>query len=349
MSSTLRSRRAHGSLAGRGLKEVREPFQTTTQEVEWMIGSSFGVHVQVADMTPAEYVAHRTWSILGRARALRSRFGEESLTDLLVLDMLPYQRARGFWLSPTTKQEEASCGADLLVAVRHRTGHWSRLVLQAKKLYPEDNYRMLNRGQKCFAQLKKLERCARHLRALPLYLLYNHTKGAQASKDWCCTQPFAPDQLGCTLVPSWRIREMIRGRPPRTFDQAHRVSQSMLWRCAFDCPDAEKLVVQSAFRTSRRDTSKPLEVDDRTCGYDWSFEPQATAWPEWLLDKSTTELTLEEFDQLRRDLSGADDAATFGPRQEPSCFEENPVYPARLLVVDQFEEPMVRSPETQAR
>ena len=153
-------------------------------------------------MTPAEYVAQRTWSILGRAKALRARFGEESLTDLLVLDMLPHQRARGFWLSPTTKQEEASCGADLLVAVRHRTGRWSRFVLQAKKLYPGDDYRMLNGGQKCFEQLDKLERCARQLRALPLYLLYNHTNSAQASQHWRCTQPFAAEQLGCTLVPS---------------------------------------------------------------------------------------------------------------------------------------------------
>ena len=315
-----------------------------------MIGSSFDVHVQVADMTPAESVAHRTWSILGRARALRSRFGEESLTDLLVLDMLPYQHARGFWLSPTTKHEEASCGADLLVAVRHPTGRWSRLALQAKKLYTEDNYRMLNGGRKCFEQLRKLERCARHLRALPLYLLYNHTNGALASQHWRCPQPFAVEQLGCTLVPSWHVRQMIRGRPPRTFDQAHRISQSMLWRCAFDCPDAEKLVVQSAFRTSHRDASKPLDGDDDgTCEYDWSFEPQATAWPGWLLNKSTTELTLEEFDQIRSDLSGPNDAATLGPRQEPTCFEDNPLYPARLLVVDQLEEPMVRSPETQAR
>lgn len=47
-------------------------------------------------------------------------------------------------------------------------------------------------------------------------------------------------RLSCTLVPSWHIRQMIRGRPPRTFDQAHRVSQSMLWRCAFDCPKAQQ-------------------------------------------------------------------------------------------------------------
>ena len=52
----------------------------------------------------------------------------------------------------------------------------------------------------------------------------------------------------------------------------------MLWRCAFDCPEAEQLVVQSAFRTSHRDTAKPLDVDDDGIREDgWPFEPQTTA------------------------------------------------------------------------
>ena len=58
----------------------------------------------IANMTPAEHVAQRTWSTLGRANRLRARFGEETLTDLLVLDMLPHRRARGFWLLSTTKK-----------------------------------------------------------------------------------------------------------------------------------------------------------------------------------------------------------------------------------------------------
>ena len=80
-------------------------------------------------MTPAELVAQRTWILLDRAKALRAPFGEESLTDLLVLEMLGHQRARGFSLQPTTKQQEASCGADLLVAVRHGTGWPATTIL----------------------------------------------------------------------------------------------------------------------------------------------------------------------------------------------------------------------------
>ena len=102
----------------------------------------------MVNMTPAERVAQRTWSTLGLAKQLRARFGEETLTDLLVLDMLPHRHAKGFWLLPTTKPAEALCGADLFVAVRHQTGRWSRFALQAKKLYPNDSYPMLNGGAK---------------------------------------------------------------------------------------------------------------------------------------------------------------------------------------------------------
>ena len=98
------------------------------------------------NMTPAERVAQRTWSTLGRAQQLRARFGEETLTDLLVLDMLPHQRTRGFWLRPTTKHAEHWCGADLFVAVRHPTGRWSRFALQAKKLCPERQIPDVERG-----------------------------------------------------------------------------------------------------------------------------------------------------------------------------------------------------------
>ena len=281
-------------------------------------------------MTPAERVAQRTWSTLGSAKRLRARFGEETLTDLLVLAMLPHQRARGFWLIPPTKHDEGWCGADLLVAVRHHTGRWSRLALQAKKLYPNDNYPMLNGGQKCASQLDKLERFARQLHALPLYLLYNHSNIARPSKHWHCWQPFAIGQLGCTLVPSWHIRRMI-SRPPRSFDLAHNVSQSRPWRCAFDCPYAETSLIQMACRTRHHYPNSPLAGHAE---YDWPFEPMDAAWPERLFRISMTQLTTKDVDQIRSELSEFNRSeAEDGPRDAIRS-DETWLYPARLLIVD---------------
>lgn len=291
------------------------------------------------NMTPAERVADRTWSTLGRARQLRVRFGEETLTDLLVLEMLPHRRARGFWLRPTTRGAEASCGADLFVAVRHPTGRWSRFALQAKKLDPdEDRYPMFKWVQRSIDQLERLERFARQLHALPLYLLYNHSNSVRPSEHWHCPLRFdkrQERQLGCTLVPSWHIREMLRRPPPRNFDQAHKVSQSRPWRCAFDCPDAETTLDQMAFRAGHR--SPDTRIDGHS-EYNWPFEPMEAAWPEMLFHTSRTQLTRKDVDRIRRDLSAVN---RFVADEAPRGFsgpDERWLYPARFLMVDQSQE-----------
>ena len=284
------------------------------------------------NMTPAERVAERAWSTLGRAKDLRVRFGEETLTDLLVLDMLPHQRARGFWLRPTTRRAEASCGADLFVAVRHPTGRWSRFALQAKKLYPDDDkYRMLNRVQESIDQLARLEQFARQLHALPLYLLYNQSDTARPSEHWHCPRSFDMRQLGCTLVPSWHIREMLRRPPPRNFDRAHKISQSRPWRCAFDCPDAETTLRQMAFRAGHRSPDTPF---DGRSEYHWSFEPMEAAWPERLFSKSRTELTREDVDRIRSDLSAIYRSDADDRPRESIGPDERRLYPARFLIID---------------
>ena len=306
----------------------------------------------MANMTPAEHVAQRTWSTLGRANRLHARFGEETLTDLLVLDMLPHRRARGFWLLPTTKKAEASCGADLFVAVRHRTGRWSRFALQAKKLYLNGDYRTLNGGLKCAGQLHKLEQFAQQLCALPLYILYNHSSTAQPSKHWHCLQPFEEDQLGCTLVPSWHIRRMIHRRPPRDFDLAHKISQSLPWRCAFDCPATEAPLCQMAFGGRHCDPNEPSDREaPGTRQYDWPFEPLQAAWPEWLFRASMTQLTVEDLDRIRSELSEVNRSRARDALRETtsSDYDGSPLYPARLLIVDQLEEPTDRPQEPRTR
>ena len=274
------------------------------------------------NMTPAGRVARRTWSTLRLAHQLRTRFGEETLTDLLVLDMLPHRHAKGFWLHQTTKHEEHRWGADLFVLIRHPTGSWSRLALQAKKLHPDDGYRMLNRVKESVNQLKKLEQFARQYHALPLYLLYNHSKTAERSEHWHCQQPFAKRQLGCTLVPSWHIQHMLC-RPPRDFHSAHNVRQSRPWRCAFDCPFAEGELIQMAYDT-------PHRYSDAPPAYDWPFEPLEDAWPDWLFRTSRTRLTTEDMDRIRSELPVA------LAESRDSVIPEESLYPARLLVVDRY-------------
>ena len=186
------------------------------------------------------------------------------------------------------------------------------------------------RGGPCVSQLDKLERFARQLHALPLYLLYNHSITAQADKHWHCWKLFDEGQLGCTLVPSWHIRHMISRPPPRNFDLAHNAKQSRPWRCAFDCPDAEKSLVQMAFRARQR----PNTHDAEHRQYEWPFEPMEAAWPEWLFQTSSAELTSGDVDRIRSELSEFSQSdAEAAPRGSVGS-DERRLYPARLLIVD---------------
>ena len=275
------------------------------------------------NVTPPERVAQRTWDWLAQGYALGARLGEETLTDLLMLDMLPHQRSRAFHLYPTTKAEEAQCGADLLLAVRYATGRWARFAIQAKKLYREDIYRTLNPGAKCLGQLTRLERFARLFHALPVYILYNHSSSSHSSPTyWHCPLRFQPDQLGCTLLPSRRVRQAIHWRK-RTFDRLNRIPEAKPWRCIFHCPASEQLI--------RHMGSGPLGPidDDRSADsaqprpYDWPFEPIEGGWPEWAFDLATGELTPAAIDDLRREIAQSfrsepsreieDDSATAAP------------------------------------
>ena len=289
-------------------------------------------------MTPAEQVARRTWTTIARAQSLRARFGEETLTDLLMLDMLPHQRAKGFWLMDTSKRVESVTGADLLLAVRGFFG-WALYALQAKKLYPDDRYAGLNSGRRTREQLGKLNRFARQVHAFPLYLLYNHSDTA-SGQHWHCRRLFDTDQLGCTLVPSWYVKQLVElnGRRRKSFDLLNRCSDSMPWRCLFDC-DTTCRRLERFFRGSvpfRRPKGASAVPRDESGEDDWwPVERLRAPWPEWLFDESTSTLTLESFDQLRAEISevhGVDGAVVDLNSRD---FDDR-LYPARVLVVDQL-------------
>ena len=47
-------------------------------------------------MTPSAKISSDTWRRLARAHLLGARLGEETLTDLLVLEMLHFQKSNAF-------------------------------------------------------------------------------------------------------------------------------------------------------------------------------------------------------------------------------------------------------------
>jgi len=196
----------------------------------------------------AEQIAQNTWARLGLSWHFNTRLGEETLTDLLVLDLVSQAPNRNLKIFPTSKIKEATQGTDLVVCV-HRGGTKADVyAIQAKKLYPSGQYDALNArsGNTSQLQINTLERYAAAIKAIPLYLLYNHVDGLVSPQThWHCCKSFDKEQFGCTLAPSWCIRRAISFRGCRTFDYIHscrvvrgrKIDQTALpWRCAFCCP-----------------------------------------------------------------------------------------------------------------
>jgi len=196
--------------------------------------------------TIAEEIAHRTWFLLKHTQQLNARLGEETLTDLLVLDLL-MQPYGSVCIRTVTKPEETKTGADLMIYVRKDEVRAYKYVVQAKKLYSYGQYGRyggLNNeaGKSGRKQIDVLEKYAAKCNAVPLYLLYNYIDDPinQCSKCWHCDcKPHDETQFGCTLVPSWCVRNAINVRGSRNFRDIHLKDAALPWRCAFDCPQGK--------------------------------------------------------------------------------------------------------------
>ena len=119
------------------------------------------------------------------------RFGEETITDLLMLGPLcprVYTGPTSNRLPSRTKpcgERTSNCGWGF------EEKRMVPIAIQAKKLdLRTDRYSSLTQANSNGPQIELLEDYARLNRAAPLYCLYNHTDGADEFKHWhCCTGP----------------------------------------------------------------------------------------------------------------------------------------------------------------
>lgn len=239
-------------------------------------------------LTPAEKVSRETWNRMKHAKSLEVRLGEETLTDLLLLDLKAHERYYGIKLIQTSKPREAKSGTDLEVVVRYGRRRARIYAIQAKKLH-QGRYRSIGRSTRSGdLQIDVLEDYAKRVKAIPCYLLYNYTDsspcstGQAASRFWhCCLQCDEP-QFGCTLVPSWVIRKAIYKKPAdQSFDFVHQHRGIVPWRCLFDCSRIE--CNGSPCNGMPGDFLSSFKTDEIESSYDWiPFEPVENAWPEQL-------------------------------------------------------------------
>lgn len=190
----------------------------------------------------AARIAESTWERLRKARDPRVRLGEETLTDLLVLDFLMSVPRHKIDFLQTTKHDEPKQGTDLVVCVRRGTKNADIYAIQAKKLSAKRRYDHLHPRSGDRHQIDILEDYATRAKGVvPLYLLFNHVDDKDLDSTWQCCQTMDKRQFGCTLVPSWRIRDAISKRGCRTFNYIHSDRAALPWRCAFACPKGQTM------------------------------------------------------------------------------------------------------------
>ena len=256
--------------------------------------------------------------------------GEETLTDLLVLEMLAFERSNGFRIQQTKRHQEARWGADLLVAIRRASGRTRLLAVQAKKADQNGVYKALNyKLRDGSRQIKNLEAFAGRYRAQALYLFYNDGSRGNPVYTWTCCKDDDVEQLGCTMVPSWRIHGAIECPGRRTFDAIHQDRGWRPWRCAFDCKEAERHLSelerpQMGARVFRSLPAKPAEdpTDDEAEGLDVEL-------PDWWFDIEGP-MSTDFMDEVRMHVNEAE----LGSRRSEAEDDDEVLYPRRFLVVD---------------
>jgi len=165
-------------------------------------------------------------------RTLKLRIGEETLTDVNLVELDVALRAHVVTRQFNRREEGASSGADWLWCIG-RPGRWLNILVQAKLADPAAST-VHQLHYKDGNQLKTLLNYARPNQFLPLYCIY--TGETQGFSDACPLSVDVP-QLGCGLVRTRHVANMFR-RPNKKNDKALLLQAAVPWAHLF-CPALE--------------------------------------------------------------------------------------------------------------
>lgn len=198
-----------------------------------------------------EHLARDTWERLRDSLSLQVRFGEETITDLILLE-LKRSHAPGIVVLQTNKTAESTQGTDWEWWVGSDDSGWLRFAVQAKKLdLITGRYGALGHKVGCEMQIDLLERFAHANQAIPLYCLFNFSPSVHESQSWQCCLESNIQQLGCTLAPASLMRHALMTRGCRTFEWIHGQPSALPWRCLLRCKRFQDLFDMSTSLDSR--------------------------------------------------------------------------------------------------
>lgn len=215
------------------------------------------------------YLAARTWEYLTDAHGLGKRFGEETLTDINLLDMRRASFAE-VQAVDVTKAYEAKSGIDWDWWVGSTKCGWLRYAIQAKKLsITKGRYDSLRQevkdGHLPKWQIERLENFARRTQSIPAYCFYNG--GAQVTHDLAVLRPGEPHLLfGCTVVPLDIVKQAHKEYEEKSFPSLHADKRAIPWHEILErhcdwAGDSERLARHPLL--TRAETGEPAYLPQR--------------------------------------------------------------------------------------
>ena len=206
-------------------------------------------------------LATDTWENLREARCLDVRFGEETITDILMLEL----RRNGFTaFKQTPLQDEAKYGTDFECWLGSKCTGWIGFAIQSKKLaFRPETYRNLGhvvKGPKK-RQFDILKAYAQARGLTPRYCLYSHSLNVEPAFLSCCSRSFSEEELGCTLTPLDAVARAIAVRGCKNFRALQKENRTVPWRCLASCPRLHNSLKSKSISSSG--LSPLLDIDSR--------------------------------------------------------------------------------------
>lgn len=222
-----------------------------------------------------------TWDTLGLARHANCQLGEETLTDMNLLE-LRIRHPLEVLVKTFTKNQEGNNGADWEWWLTGTSGKWLGFRIQAKVLdLQTEKFEHLHYKAKkpvnyqCEILIKSA--LAGSTKLIPIYCLYINSSTLLLQRNhWPCNSfPPAAESFGCSLLSPFVVRAL---RTPSIRNSLSDVMPSLLpWHCLVCCtgfggddlPSKAWHYWQNAIRMTEDTVLSVKQTDNRTSAPYW--------------------------------------------------------------------------------
>jgi len=235
-----------------------------------------------------EIISSDTWQRLKDSGRYGIKQGEETLTDNLLLYLMR-NNLKNVYIRQTSKHKESIQGTDWEWWVGNSKIGWLRYAVQAKKLdYKTGRYASLKHhvGLRSNQQFQHdiLKMYSLKNNAIPLYVFYNYIDKSNYSPYWQCQQPINIPMLGCTITPLKNIINALGTHGARSFDEMHKLKETIPLSCLVDCPTIGKIYQGNNNTAQQRFGVEAVVYKDSQLKSLYSCENKTPLFPSELYD-----------------------------------------------------------------